>query len=110
MELMAKIGVADEILWGQDITPLRTPGTKLLANIVNSLSQANLEVICHLKVMTMAEYAGAEDIGKELAEDSNDNWLYGLVSFAIIEAQRIAQSYRHCRKCSIVIFPGKLWI
>lgn len=37
----------------------------------------------------MAEYSGAEDIYKELVEDSDDNWLYGLVSFAIIEEQRI---------------------
>lgn len=37
----------------------------------------------------MAEYSGPEDIYKELVEDSDENWLYGLVSFAIIEEQRI---------------------
>ena len=37
----------------------------------------------------MAEYRGSEDIYKELVDDSDDNWLYGLVAFAIIEERRI---------------------
>jgi len=37
----------------------------------------------------MAEYKGPEDIYKVLVEDSDENWLYGLVAFAIIEERRI---------------------
>ncbi len=37
----------------------------------------------------MAEYTGSVDIYKELVEDSNENWLYGLVAFAIVEEQRL---------------------
>lgn len=37
----------------------------------------------------MPEYNGPEDIYKELVEESDENWLYGLVAFAIIEEQRI---------------------
>ncbi|VUD69375.1 hypothetical protein TDB9533_04742 [Thalassocella blandensis] len=36
----------------------------------------------------MAEYKGSEDVFKELVEDSEENWLYGLVAFAIIEERR----------------------
>jgi hypothetical protein len=36
----------------------------------------------------MAEYRGSEDVFKELVEDSDENWLYGLVAFAIIEERR----------------------
>jgi len=37
----------------------------------------------------MPEYNGPEDIYKELIEESDENWLYGLVAFAVIEEQRI---------------------
>ncbi len=37
----------------------------------------------------MAEFVGSEDIYKELVQDSKENWLYGLVAFAIVEEQRI---------------------
>lgn len=37
----------------------------------------------------MAKYCGPEDIYKELVEDSEENWLYGLVAFAVVEEQRI---------------------
>lgn len=37
----------------------------------------------------MTEYAGPDDIYKELVQNSNENWLYGLVTFALIEEQRI---------------------
>lgn len=37
----------------------------------------------------MPKYDGPEAIYKELVEDSNENWLYGLVAFAVIEEQRI---------------------
>ena len=45
----------------------------------------------------MTEYLGPEDIYKELVEDSSDNWLYGLVAFAVIEEQKI-EWMRHCEK------------
>ncbi len=45
----------------------------------------------------MTEYSGPEDIYKELVEDSSDNWLYGLVAFAVIEEQKI-EWMRHCEK------------
>jgi len=34
-------------------------------------------------------YHGAEDIYKELVEESNQSWLLGLVAFAVVEEQRI---------------------
>jgi len=37
----------------------------------------------------MAKYSGPECIYKELVEDSDENWLYGLVAFAVVEEQRI---------------------
>lgn len=37
----------------------------------------------------MKRYSGPEDIYKELAEDSDENWLYRLVAFAVVEEQRI---------------------
>jgi len=37
----------------------------------------------------MPEYKGPEDIYRELVEESDENWLYGLVAFAVIEEQRI---------------------
>lgn len=37
----------------------------------------------------MPHFSGSEDIYKELVEDSDENWLYGLVAFAVIEEQRI---------------------
>ena len=50
------------------------------------VSQLNL---VKKKDIRMAEYRGSEDIYKELVDDSDDNWLYGLVAFAIIEERRI---------------------
>ena len=47
----------------------------------------------------MAEYTGSADIYKELVEDSNENWLYGLVAFAIVEEQRI-EWMRHFEQCN----------
>lgn len=37
----------------------------------------------------MLKYSGPEDCYRELVEDSDDNWLYGLVAFAVVEEQRI---------------------
>ena len=37
----------------------------------------------------MPEYNSPEDIYNELVEESDENWLYGLVAFAVIEEQRI---------------------
>lgn len=37
----------------------------------------------------MDNFLGPEDIYKKLVEDSDENWLYGLLSFAIVEEQRI---------------------
>lgn len=37
----------------------------------------------------MAKYSGSPDIYRELVEDSKENWLYGLVAFAVVEEQRI---------------------
>ena len=37
----------------------------------------------------MAQYSGSEEIYRELVEESEENWLYGLIAFAIIEEQRI---------------------
>jgi hypothetical protein len=47
----------------------------------------------------MAEYTGPADIYKKLVEDSNENWLYGLVAFAIVEEQRI-EWMRHFEECN----------
>lgn len=45
----------------------------------------------------MPEYNGPEDIYKELVEESDENWLYGLVAFAVIEEQRI-EWMKHMQK------------
>lgn len=45
----------------------------------------------------MARYSGPEDIYEELVEKSSENWLYGLVAFAVIEEQRI-EWMRHCQE------------
>lgn len=37
----------------------------------------------------MEKYSGSEDIYRKLVDDSEENWLYGLVAFAIIEEQRV---------------------
>ncbi|BDV43393.1 hypothetical protein GURASL_23160 [Geotalea uraniireducens] len=37
----------------------------------------------------MAKYSGSADIYRELVENSNENWLYRLVAFALVEEQRI---------------------
>lgn len=37
----------------------------------------------------MAKYTGSADVYRELVEDSPENWLYGLVAFAVVEEQRI---------------------
>jgi hypothetical protein len=37
----------------------------------------------------MPKYSSADDIYRELVDESKENWLYGLVSFAVIEEQRI---------------------
>ena len=41
----------------------------------------------------MAKYSGSEDIYRELVDDSEENWLYGLVAFAIIEEQHAMKIY-----------------
>ena len=37
----------------------------------------------------MAKFSGPEEIYKELVEDSDENWILGLVAFAVIEEQRV---------------------
>ncbi len=37
----------------------------------------------------MTKYIGAQDIYRELVEDSKESWLLGLVAFAVVEEQRI---------------------
>lgn len=37
----------------------------------------------------MSKYSSSDDIYQKLVEESDENWLYGLVAFAIIEEQRI---------------------
>lgn len=37
----------------------------------------------------MSKYSSSEDVFKELVENSDENWLYGLVAFAIVEQRRI---------------------
>lgn len=37
----------------------------------------------------MKKYCGAEDIYRELVDESEQSWLLGLVAFAIVEEQRI---------------------
>lgn len=43
----------------------------------------------------MPKYSGSADIYRELVEDSKENWLYGLVAFAIVEEQRIEWMKHH---------------
>ncbi|MFM9271092.1 hypothetical protein ACJ7V3_12620 [Halomonas elongata] len=45
----------------------------------------------------MPEYNGPEDIYNELVEESDENWLYGLVAFAVIEEQRV-EWMKHMRE------------
>ena len=37
----------------------------------------------------MPRYSGPSDIYKELVEDSDESWLFGLLAFAVVEEQRI---------------------
>ena len=37
----------------------------------------------------MAIFSGPEEIYRELVEESEEDWLYGLVAFAVIEERRI---------------------
>lgn len=37
----------------------------------------------------MSKYSGPEEIYKKLVEESKEDWLYGLVVFAVIEEQQI---------------------
>jgi hypothetical protein len=43
----------------------------------------------------MTKYCGAEDIYRELVEESDQSWLLGLVAFAVIEEQRIEWMRHH---------------
>lgn len=45
----------------------------------------------------MTKYAGAQDIYRELVEESNESWLLGLVAFAVVEEQRV-EWMRHYEK------------
>lgn len=47
------------------------------------------------QISKMPRYAGAQDIYRELVEDSNQSWLLGLVAFAVIEEQRIEWMRHH---------------
>ena len=40
-------------------------------------------------------YSGAEDVYRELVEDSPQSWLLGLVAFAVVEEQRIEWMRHH---------------
>jgi len=42
-----------------------------------------------------ATYSGAEDVYRELVEDSQESWLLGLVAFAVVEEQRIEWMRHH---------------
>ena len=43
----------------------------------------------------MAKYAKSDEIYSQLVDESDENWLYGLVSFAVIEEQRIEWAKHH---------------
>jgi hypothetical protein len=43
------------------------------------------------------KYSGAEDVYRELVENSDQSWLLGLVAFAVVEEQRI-EWMRHYEK------------
>lgn len=43
----------------------------------------------------MKKYSGAEDIYRELIEESDQSWLLGLVAFAVVEEQRIEWMRHH---------------
>lgn len=45
----------------------------------------------------MPKFSGPEDLYKELVEDSDESWMYGLVAFAVIEEQKI-EWMRHQEK------------
>lgn len=37
----------------------------------------------------MSKYSGVEDVYRELVDESEESWLYGLVAFAIVEEQKV---------------------
>ena len=47
----------------------------------------------------MVKFSKSDEIYEQLVEDSDENWLFGLVSFALIEEQRIewAKHHEECR-------------
>mgnify|MGYP000197478832 CR=1 FL=1 len=50
----------------------------------------------------MKKYCGAEDLYRELVEESDQSWLLGLVAFAVVEEQRI-EWMRHHEKLNGVL-------
>ena len=50
----------------------------------------------------MTKFTGPEDTYRELVEDSEENWLYGLVAFAVVEEQRIEwmKHYQEQNSCT----------
>ena len=43
----------------------------------------------------MKKYCGAEDVYRELVDESDQSWLLGLVAFAVVEEQRIEWMRHH---------------
>jgi hypothetical protein len=48
-----------------------------------------------IQVNSNSKYCGAEDVYRELVEDSKESWLLGLVAFAVVEEQRIEWMRHH---------------
>jgi hypothetical protein len=47
------------------------------------------------EINNMPRYSGAQDVYRELVEDSQQSWLLGLVAFAVVEEQRIEWMRHH---------------
>lgn len=54
------------------------------------------------QVSGISSYSGAQDVYRELVEDSKESWLLGLVAFAVVEEQRIEWMRHHERSYGIL--------
>lgn len=56
----------------------------------------------------MARYSGPEDVYRELVEESEENWLSGLVAFAIVEEKKIEWMKHHREQYNMQPSPRQI--
>lgn len=56
----------------------------------------------------MDKYSGSDDIYQILVEESEENWLLGLLAFAVVEEQRIEWVKHHLKTTGVSPAPGDI--